>query len=90
MSAACCAQDVWKRWLGVREYESLAAVDLKAGLLDSGPGVAGGMAISGRVRPERRVGGMLQRTSDLVVCDDVLVEMQLAAGAQHSVQLRER
>lgn len=68
----------------------MARLDLKPPALDRGCRVARQMTAARQTRPERCVGEPLKARLQPGVRDHVLVEAQLAARADHAVQLRER
>ena len=81
-------RDRWHERSG-GEAEAAARLDVEAGLLDRRLGVAGEMAAARDVWPEGRVGQALDAAAERVVGDHVLVEAQLATGADHATQLGE-
>jgi len=78
------------RELSLRQAESLTALDLEARPFDRRPRVARKMAVAERSRPERCVGGALERPADRVARHDVLVEVKGSAGSEHPAELGQR
>jgi hypothetical protein len=70
------------------EHDAVAGLDAEPGSLDGRAGVAGGVAASGDLRPQSAVVDCLEeQASGLAARDDVLVEAQLALGAQDAAEL---
>ena len=78
-----CSEDVRVGWeeRGGAEWEPLAGLDLKPGLLDCCGRVARHVAAARDMRPEGGVGEPLKAGLPRGVGDDVLVEAQLTARA---------
>jgi hypothetical protein len=75
---------------GGGEHDAFRRFDLEPGALDRGRGVAGGVAAARDARPQAAVvDGLQEQSLGLAVGDDVLVEPQLASGAQDTAQLGE-
>ena len=65
-------------------------LDFEAGRRDRGRRVASGVAPAERARPEHPVHSALAERNRVTVREHVLIEAQLAAGAQHTPQFRQR
>ena len=76
--------------LGVEEAKPLASLDPKASPFDRRLGIARGVAVAERARPDCGVGGTLERPPDAVVRGDVLVEVQPPTGTEHPTKLGQR
>ena len=72
------------------EGDALVALNLKARPCDRRAGVTSAVAAAGEKRVDRRVKHALGAGQPGLVCDDVLVEAQLPAGAQHAMDLAQR
>jgi hypothetical protein len=75
---------------GRTEGEALAALDREPSLLDCGGRVAREVTAAGDAWPERRICGPLHASLKCRVGEDVLVEAQLTAWADHAEELGER